>query len=1230
MEHSLYPTPNAGSGTVKSLLLFIHGLGGSTAGTWGRFPELIQADAELAKEFDVTTFEYKTNAAFLVPSTTEVAKDLATYIQREHADRDDILVIAHSLGGLVARRYVCDLLEAGASKPLKVTRLLTFGTPHLGTGGAYAGQRLGSAQVRDLAVDSDFLMQLGADWQRLSAHERVKVKYVIAAGDAVVSQTSARGADWNDGHEVIPGIGHTALVKPESTASPSFKVAKRFLCTKSDAFTRFTRPDYTQPLLTLRKVVNKERNRFFFGAEAIEFMGRDTELETLRTIMNPTLAIFRWTVVYGSGGVGKSRLAHELCKLTQGEWYAGFLAQRDMVRDWRTWQPIMPTLLVIDYAAQSFYADSDNNLLAQMISEIADRAAGQGMPLARPVRVLLLERENTGDWLQTVLTKGRNVPDMKFPLALGTDLELMTVADPWALIEFVLTGAGKPLPPRDEALAKLNELDPQGRPLFAHFMADAIVREPGNWRGLDAERLIADIIDRERKSYWQPVGATPKEERALALATMKGGLPVTELMTLSDPMLPVWEIDSHPNIFKIMTGGAAAERIPPLEPDIVGEHFVLQVLQANNLRDAARLRLCNLAWCIGPLGMAQFVIRAHRDLPGNEMLEMLRKPPVEGASKEYWFAAIVALLSDFPTIHLENAPSIVNDIVECAIDARFSSVAAILVGPRLRAPVHQKLVDRLWLTLVAKPERFAEAVFKAKIDLVGSFLDRALKHEQHKLVAELYKLLAENPQRLAEQAFAGSLDAVGSFLDRALKHEQHKLVAKLYRLLAENPQRLAEQAFAGSLDAVGSFLDRALVHGRNKPVAEFYKSLAVIAKQPNEKALAITIDKAVVVELYKSIADNPQRFAEKAFAAPLVQINSFADTARKHEQIELVSGLWTALGAEPVRFKKRLTESTPRALEQFLAGIPSEQSWVREAMIGLLEVKFWEFGDYRSQRFSTGAPRLALIFEKCGRIDLKNALINNTLRRKNSIDFNNHAHGLLEVSRLLGNVSDADQIHVAPFMESVCTHIWLDECFKVAATPSLAGALTNLAIYQDCAIVARFWCAGYEQRLTQEIARLDTATPTDLAASIQFIGACSLSGWPISRSLLHNAPLGPIGNLPDDVLKHNIGSDKVDGWQRQLWFGLRVVASVVAGKLIVDKSVTEQTLVLWQANLSETNAKPDGVPHRINKSMVRWLTRCVDSRNGQLLPDDEPLWSLTGFPDDPQLVSRDTYRPTLP
>lgn len=94
----------------KCLLLFIHGLGGKgDESTWAKFPDLVRADPELAARYDVAHFDYRTAKFDLLfatraPKAINVARLLKTEIDTRHADYTQIAIIAHSLGGLIARR----------------------------------------------------------------------------------------------------------------------------------------------------------------------------------------------------------------------------------------------------------------------------------------------------------------------------------------------------------------------------------------------------------------------------------------------------------------------------------------------------------------------------------------------------------------------------------------------------------------------------------------------------------------------------------------------------------------------------------------------------------------------------------------------------------------------------------------------------------------------------------------------------------------------------------------------------------------------------------------------------------------------------------------------------------------------------------------------------------------------------------------------------------------------
>lgn len=688
---------------MKKLVLFIHGLGGDADSTWKEFPELIRGDPELTKLYDVATAEYDTGIFRSQPSLGACAGILKTEIDNRYKDYSDIALIAHSQGGLIARFYIAERLIS--HQPLRVTRLLTFATPHHGSGHATLLKRVfgASQQVKDLDPNSEFLRALGIAWGQAKAERYVRTQYAAAANDAIVGQVSAMG-QWNPDYEVIRGVGHIASVKPETDKDTSFLAAKNFLL-KEPLLPGGVEADYRAPLLRLNFVEAKETTRFIYAARVLPFIGRDDEIGKLGDFLGGPEQPFRWMVLHGSGGVGKSRLALELCLALRNEWHGGFLPQGGEEPDWGRWQPLVPTLIVVDYAARN------PDRTGKLLQALSGRSTRDGTsPLSAPVRIVLIERMGKGDWLDKIVGTGTDKARVEATHAKDAadkpiDLPLSAVSDPWPIFKFVLEQAKKPLPDKTQTLAALNQIDSERRPLFVYFMADAIAAGH-DVRHFDAARLVDQVIQRGRENYWKPAGATPKEERLLALATMAGGLPIGSFESETEKLLPVWDVDRHPAAFLAMTGQDSGERIAPLEPDIVGEHFTLSCLARSNLSNEDRARLCDLAWRLSPLGMAQFMLLAHRDLPNHAMLPFVRKSPrTEGPAQLLWAGASVNLMIGVRSRDPDAARALLGDMHDVA-EARGEPA--------------------LW-------ERWADAAFNLMIDLPSRDPDaaRALLGDMH-------------------------------------------------------------------------------------------------------------------------------------------------------------------------------------------------------------------------------------------------------------------------------------------------------------------------------------------------------------------------------------------------------------------------------------------------------------------------------------------------------------------
>jgi len=221
------------------LVLFVHGLGGAGQATWrdGRlpgFPELIRADGALRDLADAAFFEYPTSLLRLPftrapPRIPDLAEGLGTQIEQQYPEYKSIALVCHSLGGLVARKYLIDQVELG--KDLRVDKLLLFAVPNNGSGLAGVARHISwqHNQLTQLCRDSYFVEQLNKDWLRLKMSDRVKVRYIVAGQDRVVDKLSAIGQWGNENVDSVVGADHVSVVKPRGATDLSFRIFRQFV-----------------------------------------------------------------------------------------------------------------------------------------------------------------------------------------------------------------------------------------------------------------------------------------------------------------------------------------------------------------------------------------------------------------------------------------------------------------------------------------------------------------------------------------------------------------------------------------------------------------------------------------------------------------------------------------------------------------------------------------------------------------------------------------------------------------------------------------------------------------------------------------------------------------------------------------------------------------------------------------------------------------------------------------
>lgn len=222
----------------ERVLVFVHGVWGASSDTWlaksdeeniAYFPELIDRipEAEIFKESAKYVWGYKTPKFGLGARIGELGAQMAEDLLRDSVlTYDEIVVVAHSMGGLVAKEL---LLNERVPVGNKVRFMLLLGTPSRGSPWAGLASCCSSnPQLREMKVGSDYLTTLHARWTKRAVALPV---FCVREGlpflgpePAIVSDTSAK-ADCYD-QQQLAGDDDTHLTLPKPTNAQSVAITK--------------------------------------------------------------------------------------------------------------------------------------------------------------------------------------------------------------------------------------------------------------------------------------------------------------------------------------------------------------------------------------------------------------------------------------------------------------------------------------------------------------------------------------------------------------------------------------------------------------------------------------------------------------------------------------------------------------------------------------------------------------------------------------------------------------------------------------------------------------------------------------------------------------------------------------------------------------------------------------------------------------------------------------------
>lgn len=290
---------------MSKFIIFVHGLGGKIDKTWGNFPQYIINDPDI--EHTVIEYGY-TSPHFLkqfykpAPTILNIANGLLTDINaRCDLANDEIILVGHSMGGLVIKRLLVRLSKLGTKHNIK--KVCFFDVPHGGSGLANIGKFIAfnNRHLKSLVNNSSDLDALDEDWVDKKLSEQLNILSIIDANETIVSSVSSKSLFRYHPIETINGVNHSSIVKPNSEDDTQVLLLKSFI--KNTPSVGKFNLDAAKPIKEWLKYDERKHELAYEEDEP-----RKIAFSALSEAINSNSCFIRLT---GLSGLGKSRLLIE-------------------------------------------------------------------------------------------------------------------------------------------------------------------------------------------------------------------------------------------------------------------------------------------------------------------------------------------------------------------------------------------------------------------------------------------------------------------------------------------------------------------------------------------------------------------------------------------------------------------------------------------------------------------------------------------------------------------------------------------------------------------------------------------------------------------------------------------------------------------------------------------------------------------------------------------------------
>lgn len=328
-------------------VVFIHGLTGGSE-TWKNskdqtFGELL-LQSDIGQHIEVHCFEYYTKIVSIFDSAIakriigripilrnisylqgriqrnqpieQLAEQFSIWVRLELSHLDQVVLVAHSMGGLIAKEYILNFPSDGSPATVGY---LSIAVPHKGSLSAQLLKPI-NKNAEELVPLNEYTSRLNDMWVNKQPNS-AESWYVIASNDECVDKESAIPGVVPKQHKFTVAHDHLSVCKPEDSSDPVLKCAVRLLRQLIDKNLRANQlidesnaapPSYEKEIFVIKLMLGEigksgieNAKEAFFQAEIIEKLSSASDRQKLASLQRLVVNLYR--SIYVNHGNSRDR-----------------------------------------------------------------------------------------------------------------------------------------------------------------------------------------------------------------------------------------------------------------------------------------------------------------------------------------------------------------------------------------------------------------------------------------------------------------------------------------------------------------------------------------------------------------------------------------------------------------------------------------------------------------------------------------------------------------------------------------------------------------------------------------------------------------------------------------------------------------------------------------------------------------------------------------------------------